>query len=254
MLLAVDIGNSNIVMGLSDNGGWFHRWRIQTEADKTIDEYYVLFKNLFDDADFSFADVNDIIISSVVPQLTQTINEVLIKLSQTEPLVLNGNVDTGIELKTDSPETVGADLIADAVGGYNYAKQDCIVIDFGTATTVLAVEDPGSFSGVAICAGLKVTIDALVGKAAQLSQIPLEPPANVIGRNTMQSMQSGLVLGHICMVEGLVDRMKDELSADPVMVIATGGLSEEIAPYTDYFDYVDPTLTLDGLKIIAERQ
>lgn len=254
MLLALDIGNTNIVMGISQNENWIHRWRIQTDADKTADEYHVLFRNLFTESNLSFSDLDQIIISSVVPQLTQTINEVFINHADTTPLVLNGDVETGITLDTDSPETVGADLIADAVGAYALVEQDCIVVDFGTATTVMAVEDPGQFTGVAICAGLKVTIDALVGKAAQLAQIPLEPPSRVVGRNTMEAMQSGLVLGHLCMVEGLVNRMKKELSANSVKVIATGGLAEKIGPHTDIFDVIDPMLTLDGLRAIMNRQ
>ncbi|TYP93763.1 type III pantothenate kinase [Fodinibius salinus] len=254
MLLALDIGNTNIVMGISHNGDWVHRWRIQTDADKTADEYYVLFSNLFTESNLSFSDLDQIIISSVVPQLTQTINEVLINYADTTPLVLNGDVETGIILDTDSPDTVGADLIADAVGGYALVESDCIVVDFGTATTVMAVEQPGKLTGVAICAGLKVTIDALVGKAAQLSQIPLEPPPQVIGQNTMEAMQSGLVVGHLCMVEGLVGRMEKELEANSIKVIATGGLAEKIGPYTDIFDVIDPMLTLDGLQTIMNRQ
>ncbi|MDZ7681776.1 MAG: type III pantothenate kinase [Fodinibius sp.] len=198
MLLALDIGNSNIVIGASADGTWIHQWRIQTDADKTADEYAVLFGNLFRDADLKYDHFNQIIISSVVPQLTETISTVFEKRSHTQALVLNGKVDTGISVKTQSPQSVGADLIADAVAGYELFHEDCIVVDFGTATTVIAVQNPGELIGGSICAGVKVTVDALVGKAAQLLQIPLEPPKNVIGKNTIASMQSGLVLGHIC--------------------------------------------------------
>ncbi|HKK45051.1 MAG TPA: type III pantothenate kinase [Balneolaceae bacterium] len=252
MLLALDIGNSNIVIGASRDGEWHHQWRIQTDADETSDQYAMLFKNLFEEADLSYKEFNQIIVCSVVPQLTQTICEVFEKRSHTEPLVLNGKVKTGIEVKTASPQTVGADLIADSVGAYEVFQDNCIVVDFGTATTVMAVQNPGEMIGGAICAGLKVTIDALVGKAAQLSQIPLEPPTNVIGSNTMEAMKSGLVLGHLCMVEGLIDRMRNEMGS--AKVIATGGLSERVGSYTDYFDVVDPMLTLDGLRLIMERQ
>jgi type III pantothenate kinase len=254
MLLALDIGNSNIVIGASKNGDWIHQWRIQTDADRTADEYGVLFHNLFNEIDLGYRQLDRIIISSVVPQLTQTISEVFTRRSNVEPLILNGRVDTGITIDTDSPQAVGADLIADAAGAYALAEHDAIVVDFGTATTLSTVTKSGAMTGVAICAGLKVTIDALVGKAAQLSQIPLEPPQNVIGRNTIEAMQSGLVLGHICMIEGLVDRIKKELGSDSITVIATGGLAEKIGPHTDYFDVVDPMLTLDGLRIIADRQ
>ena len=253
MLLALDIGNSNIVIGASENKEWEHQWRIQTDADKTADEYGVLFGNLFREVNLEYDDFSRIIVSSVVPQLTQTISEVFEKRSHTKALVLNGKIDTGIELKTDSPQSVGADLIADAVGAYNVFGDNCIVVDFGTATTVIAVQNPGELIGGAICAGVKVTVDALVGKAAQLSQIPLEPPKNIIGRNTIESMQSGLVLGHICMIEGLVDRMQKQLGGS-AKVLATGGLSEKMGVHTDYFDVIDPMLTLDGLRLIMERQ
>lgn len=254
MLLALDIGNSNIVIGASKNGSWVQQWRIQTDDNKTKDEYAVLFGNLFSEADLTYEQFNNIIICSVVPQLTQSINELFKKRSNTSPLVLNSNVKTGIEVKTASPQSVGADLIADAVGAYEVFKDDCIVVDFGTATTLMAVQNPGELIGGAICAGVKVTIDALVGKAAQLSQIPLEPPAQVIGGNTMEAMQSGLILGHLCMIEGLINRMKKQLGTKPVKVIATGGLSEQVGRYTDYFDIIDPMLTLDGLRLITERQ
>lgn len=252
MLLALDIGNSNIVIGASKNGKWIRQWRIQTAADKTTDEYAVLFGDLFREADLNYSQFDQIIICSVVPQLTQTIDDVFKKRSQTIPLILNGKVATGITVKTKQPERVGADLIADAVGAYDVFQDNCIVVDFGTATTLAAVKKPGELIGVSICAGLKVTIDALVGKAAQLSQIPLEPPQEVIGKNTMEAMQSGLVLGHICMIEGLIDRMRKQMGS--AKIIATGGLSEKIGPHTDYFDVVDPMLTLNGLRLIMERQ
>lgn len=252
MLLALDIGNSNIVIGASQDREWLHQWRIQTDASKTADEYGVLFRKLFEEAGMDYTDFSSIIICSVVPQLTETINDVFRKRAGTEPLILNGSIDTGIKVSAQNPDSVGADLIADSVGAYALFGETSIVVDFGTATTLMAVKEPGEFIGGAICAGLKVTVDALVGKAAQLSQIPLEPPPQVIGDNTIKAMQSGLVLGHLCMVEGLIDRMKEQIG--PARVIATGGLSEKIGPYTNYFEVIDPMLTLDGLRIIMERQ
>ncbi|SMO37587.1 type III pantothenate kinase [Fodinibius sediminis] len=254
MLLALDIGNSNIVIGVSQQEGWTHQWRIQTDADKTADEYRVLFQNLFSEAGLAYEQLRSVIICSVVPQLTQTISVVFDHQPHLTPLVLNGATETGITIARKSQQTVGADLIAGAAGAYKMFGDDCIVVDFGTATTVMAVRKPGELIGGAICAGLKVTIDALVGRAAQLSQIPLEPPSRVIGRNTRESMQSGLVLGHLCMIEGLIDRMKKQLNSESIKVIATGGLSEKIGPHTDYFDVIDPMLTLDGLRLIANRQ
>lgn len=253
MLLALDIGNSNIVIGASANGEWRHQWRIQTDTDKTADEYAVLFNSLFADFGLTFNKFNRIIISSVVPQLTRTISEVFEKKSHTEVLILDGEVDTGLKIKRINRKSVGADLIADAVGAYALFEDDCIVVDFGTATTIMAVQKPGELIGGSICAGLKVTIDALVGKTAQLSQIPMAPPKQVIGGSTLEAMQSGLVLGHLCMIEGLIDRMKQQMGSS-VKVVATGGLSETIAEHTDYFDVIDSMLTLDGLRLIIERQ
>lgn len=254
MLLALDIGNSNIVIGASKNGEWVHRWRIQTDADKTADEYSVLFQNLFSDSGLGYQQLARVIVCSVVPQLTQTISEVFSRHSHLEVTIVNGTTDTGITVKRINRQSVGADLIAGAAGAYEMFGDDCIVVDFGTATTVMAVQKPGELMGGAICAGLKVTIDALVGKAAQLAQIPMEPPPEVIGTNTRESMQSGLVLGHLCMIEGLIDRMKKQLGSDTVRVIATGGFSERIGGFTDYFDVIDPMLTLDGLRVIADRK
>lgn len=252
MLLALDIGNSNIVIGASKGNEWEHEWRIQTDIDKTADEYAMLFKNLFEEAGISYSGFARIIIGSVVPQLTQVISNVFQKRLHINPLILDSTIETGLVVNTDNPQKVGADLIADAVGAYETFDDNCIVVDFGTATTLMAVQNPGELIGGAICAGLKVTLDALVGKAAKLSQIPLEPPPQVIGTNTTEAMQSGLVLGHLCMVEGLISRMKDQMGF--ASVIATGGLSEKIGPYTNCFDVIDPMLTLDGLRLIAERQ
>lgn len=253
MLLALDIGNSNIVIGTSSNGEWQYQWRIQTDTDKTADEYIVLFNSLFSEANLTFNKFDQVIISSVVPQLTRAISEVFEKKSHTEALVLNGEIETGLKIKRLNRKSVGADLIADAVGAYALFEDDCIVVDFGTATTVMVVRNPGELIGGSICAGLKVTIDALVGKTAQLSQIPLEPPKQVIGGSTMEAMQSGLVLGHLCMIEGLIDRIKKQLGGS-AKVVATGGLSEQVAEHTNYFDVIDPMLTLDGLRLIMERQ
>lgn len=252
MLLALDVGNSNIVIGASMGNTWKHEWRVQTDTNKTSDEYAVLFKNLFDEADLRYSRFNEIIISCVVPQLTHVIANVFQKRLHINPLILDSTVETGLFLKTAHPESVGADLIADAVGAYEEFEDNCIVVDFGTATTLMAVQNPGEFIGGAICAGLKVSLDALAGKAAKLSQISLESPPSVIGRNTEEAMQSGIVLGHLCMVEGLIDRMEEQMGS--AKVIATGGLAEKVGPYTNYFDVIDPMLTLNGLRLIAQKQ
>ncbi len=252
MLLAVDIGNTNIVIGIYSDQQWLEKWRIQTLTSRTEDEYSIILDNLFEQTTHDYSGLDEVIISSVVPQLTSPYKEILKHKTGFEPLILNGALDTGIAVRARDPKSVGADLIADAVAAYNMFGEPCIVVDFGSATTVMAIDDPGIFLGGAIGSGLKITTDALVERTAQLTQIPLEPPERTIGRNTMEAMQSGLVLGHLCMVEGLIERMRRELGKS-AKVVATGGLSSTVAPYTDYFDEVDPMLTLNGMRIVAER-
>jgi len=202
-------------------------------------------------AGLTLRDIDQTVLSSVVPQLTRGMADMLATQTGHAPVLVSAKLDTGIQIVTDQPERVGSDLIANAVAGYARARGNCIVIDFGTATTLTAVAEPGEMRGVAIAAGLTTTADALVGRTAQLPQIELVPPPSAIGRNTIHAMQAGLVLGHIAMVEGLVARIKRELGG--AHVIATGGLSTVLQPHTDCFDEVDPWLTLEGLRLIADR-
>jgi type III pantothenate kinase len=252
MLLAIDIGNTNAVFGIHNGQQWVRQWRVQTVRERMPDEYAVLFRDLLGEADMNFEDFDRVGISSVVPQLTGGLKRMFAERTGEEPFVLSHRADSGIELRVDHPEKVGADLIADAMAAYTRLQSNCIVVDFGTATTVSAVAEPGVLLGTAIAAGLIVTRNALVEQTAQLPQIDLEVPECVIGKNTVHSMQAGLVMGHLCMVEGLVARMKKEIGGD-VRVIATGGLSQVIAPHTDCFDEVDLWLTLEGLRLITER-
>jgi type III pantothenate kinase len=251
MLLAIDIGNSNIVIGVHDGQGWPHHWRVQTVRQRMPDEYAVLLRDFLGEAGLTLRDIDQTVLSSVVPQLTRGMADMLATQTGHAPVLVSAKLDTGIQIVTDQPERVGSDLIANAVAGYARARGNCIVIDFGTATTLTAVAEPGEMRGVAIAAGLTTTADALVGRTAQLPQIELVPPPSAIGRNTIHAMQAGLVLGHIAMVEGLVARIKRELGG--AHVIATGGLSTMLQPHTDCFDEVDPWLTLEGLRLIADR-
>ncbi|MDR8394494.1 type III pantothenate kinase [Aliifodinibius sp. S!AR15-10] len=253
MLLAVDIGNTNIVVGISNDEAWTDTWRIQTLTGRTPDEYSIILDNFFEQSGQRYNQLDAVIISSVVPQLTPSFKSILKQKTGFVPLVLDGTLDTGIAIRGREPKTIGADLLADAVAAYDHFGDSCIVVDFGSATTVMAIEAPGVLLGGAICSGLKITADAIVERTAQLPQIPLELPEKAIGRNTQEAMQSGLVLGHLCMVEGLIERMQKELG-QKVSVIATGGLSTTIAHHTDYFDAVDPMLTLNGMRLVAERE
>lgn len=253
MLLAVDIGNTNVVFGIHDGEAWQHQWRVQTLRNRMPDEYAVMFQSLLGrDADLDFSSFDKAIVSSVVPPLTNGIVDMIERRTENRVVVVTHALDLGIEIDTDAPQLVGADLLADSVAAYAKHQNDCIVVDFGTATTFTTVTKPGVMRGTAIAAGLNVTIDALVSHTAQLPQIELAAPPSIIGRNTVHSMQAGLVMGYVSMVEGLIGRIKTELGTQPT-VIATGGLSGIIAKLTDVFDVIDPWLTLEGLRIIADR-
>ncbi len=253
MLLAVDIGNTNIVFGVYHEGAWQHLWRVQTVHNRMPDEYAVLFQGLLGrDADLAFSSFQQAIVSSVVPQLTYGIVDMIERRTKRKVLLLTHTIDLGIKIDTDAPDRVGADLLADSVAAYTRFENNCIVVDFGTATTFTVVTKPGVMRGTAIAAGLNVTIDALVQHTAQLPQIELAAPPSMIGRNTVHAMQAGLVMGYVAMVEGLISRIKAELGTQPT-VIATGGLSGIIGKLTPIFDVIDPWLTLEGLRLIAAR-
>lgn len=251
MLLAIDIGNTNIVFGVHDGTQWTHHWRVQTVRERMPDEHAVMFHSFLTQAGLELRGIQQTILSSVVPQLTRGLAEMVAEHTGRAPVIVSAALDTGIEVRTDQPERVGSDLIANAVAAYDRFRTNCIVVDFGTATTFTAVEAPGILRGAAIAAGLYTVIDALVRRTAQLPQVEVVPPPRAIGRNTVEAMQAGLVLGHLAMVEGLVARIQREL--DGAQVMATGGLSRALGPHTDCFDAIDPWLTLDGLRLIAER-
>lgn len=253
MFLAMDVGNSNIALGIYEKGSWINVWRLETDPGKKRDDYLSQFRTLFDGAGLVAGDVSISMIASVVPSLNGELAPAIRLLTQTEPSILTAEADTGIIMETDRPEEIGPDLIAGIVAGYHIMGGTCIVVDFGTATTLMAVKKPGVLTGGAICAGLKITAEALVSRAALLSDIPLIPPPEVLAKGTVEAMQSGLVVGHICMVEGLVDKMKQELGEGNTKVVATGGLAQMLADHTTYFDRVDPLLTLEGMRIILER-
>ncbi len=251
MLLAIDIGNSNIKFGIHNGADWAHFWPIETVRSRMPDEYAVLLRSFLAEAGLVGRHIERAIMSSVVPQLTVGMLDMLERQIGKRPLLLRHGLDTGLAIKTDQPESVGTDLIANAIAGYHRFQSNCIVVNFGTATTLAAVAAPGEFLGASIAAGLAVTANALVGGAAQLSHVELTAPPSVIGANTRHAMQSGLVLGHVAMIEGLIARMRHDLPG--AQVIATGGLAPVLAPLTNAFDAVDPMLTLEGLRIVSER-
>jgi type III pantothenate kinase len=252
MLLCVDIGNTNLVMGLWQEGRWRGRWRIGTARDKMPDEYAMLIKCLFTDGGFSFQDVSQVVVASVVPGLKEVFGELCETYLKATPLFLGPGVKTGLSIRIDNPSELGADLVADAVAAYDRAGRACIIVDFGTATTFSAVSDRGEFMGVAIAPGIEVAADALSARTAQLPRVSLVPPPHAIGTNTVHSMQSGLLFGYIGLVERLIRCIRDELGGEAV-AIATGGAATIIAPHTEEISMVDEELTLEGLRIIGER-
>ena len=252
MLLAIDIGNTNVLFGIHHAGQWVAHWRIRTVRDKMPDEYAVLFKEFLRDQGVQLTDIRQVILSSVVPPLTGVFRELCHRYVSHPPLVLGPGVRTGLNIRTDNPAEVGADLIANGVAAYDRFRDNCIVVDFGTATTFSAVAKPGEFLGVAIAPGLGLAADALAGRTAQLPRVYLEAPPAAIGKNTVHSMQSGLVFGYVGLTEGLIRRLRGELGGQ-ARVIATGGLAEIIAPLTEQIEVVEPWLTLEGLRLIAER-
>jgi type III pantothenate kinase len=254
MLLAIDIGNTQIALGIWDGKNWLHEWRLRTLQDRTSDEYGILIRNLLQEA--GLADVIDaVILASVVPSLTMTFKNLSQGYLGIDPIVVNSELDTGIIIQTDNPKEVGADRIVNAVAAFYSYKKPAIVIDVGTAATFDVVSSKGELLGVAIAPGLGVAADALAQRAAQLQQVPLEAPPAAIGRNTIHAMQSGLIFGYVSLIEGMVERLRAEHpdNNQEILIIGTGGLITLLAPYTTVVDHVDQALTLTGLRIIHDR-
>jgi len=252
MLLCTDIGNTNIVFGLWDEGEWGPRWRISTVHDKMPDEYAVLLKALLGESGHELEAITQVVMASVVPPLTTVFCDLFHRYVGTEALVVGPGVRSGLRICIDNPVELGADLVANAVAAYDRFQSACIIVDFGTATTFSAVSEEGDFLGVAIAPGLGVAADALVSQTAQLPRVALVAPPTAIGKNTVHSMQSGLIFGYVGLVKGLIQRIRAELAGEAV-VIATGGLSSVLAPLTGAIQTVDPWLTLEGLRLIGER-
>jgi len=250
MLLAVDIGNTNIVIGIHDTKKWTHHWRIKTVADKMPDEYRVIFRNFMHEADMELNALNQVVLCSVVPPLTNGIASMLKNQTGKDALIINHLINTGLTFAVDNPAEVGSDLIADAVAAYERFKEACIIVDFGTATTITAVSEKPEFLGVAIAPGMRLSAAALAGNTAQLPMIDLTPPEKPIGINSPHSIQSGIVLGNLCMVEGMIDLFRQEMGTN-AKAVATGGLAPQMSALTDYFTAVDQWLTLEGIRLIA---
>lgn len=253
MLLAIDIGNTNVTLGVWNGTQWKHVWRLRTQSDRTIDEYGISLMSLLRDAGLSGA-IQHVILGSVVPKLTLTIEAVSERYMNITAVRTTHALPLPISIQTDNPAEVGADRIANAVAATKLYQAPSIIIDMGTATTFDVVSNKAELLGVVIAPGLRVSADALTKGAAQLSQVDLEAPKHVLGKNTIHAIQSGLVYGYLGLVEGMVNRLRQEHPdpSDTVRVIGTGGLISLLTPYTDIFDEICPSLTLDGLRFIYE--
>lgn len=252
MLLVIDVGNTNIVLGVYDGEKLLDNWRISTDRNRTTDEYGGSIMNLLIHNGLKPEDIKAVIISSVVPPLMPALERVSLRYFKVAPIIVGPGIKTGIDIRYDNPKEVGADRIVNAVAAYAKYKGPLIVIDFGTATTYCAIQNDGEYCGGAIAPGIGVSAEALFQRAAKLPRIEIKNPGHVICRNTVASMQSGILFGYVGQVEGLVQRIKREMKEEP-KVIATGGLATLIAKETDCIDHVEPLLTLEGLRLIYER-
>jgi type III pantothenate kinase len=258
MLLAVDAGNTDTVIGLFDpkvtdpqtaDDGLLDHWRIATQAERTADEHAVMFEGFLAARRHSGLDeVEGMVISSGVPRVMANLRNMANRYLGQEAIVLEPGVRTGVAIRTDNPKEVGADRIANAVAAFDLFGGPTIMVDFGTATTCDAVSADGEYLGGAIAPGVEISLDALVGRAAALRQVDLVEPRSVLGRSTVESIQSGIVYGYAAQVDGLCARIEGELG--DCTVVATGGLSPLIAPFTDSIQHVEPWLTLHGLRLV----
>jgi type III pantothenate kinase len=249
MLLAIDIGNTNVVLGVFNEDKLIENWRVGTNSKITPDEYAMIFKDLFGFAGLEFKHITGVIISTVVPPLLPVMIEMSRKYFRIEPMVVTHEIKTGITIKYDNPKEIGADRIVNAAAGYKIYGGPIIIVDFGTATTFCAVTKGGEYLGGAITPGVKISAEALFQRASKLPRVELTKPPKVIGADTISAMQSGIIYGYAGLVDGIVGRMKKELSPD-AKVVATGGLAELIAPETKTIQELKPHLTLEGLRFL----
>ena len=252
MLLAIDIGNTNIKYGVFHGEKLVASFRVSSRINRTADEYGSVLVNLLSTSDINKEDIAGVIISSVIPSLNYTICHMCEYFFKVSPLMIGPGVKSGLNIRTDNPREVGADIIVNSVSAFTKYGGPIVVIDFGTATTFDVISETGELLGVVIAPGIKTSLAGLINNTAQLPMIELDAPKSVIGRNTKHCMQSGLIFGFAGLVDNIIDKIKKELSLKDLRVIATGGLGEIIAKEVKSISTVDRTLTLDGLRIIYQ--
>ena len=261
MLLAIDVGNTNIVLGVFEGAKLTQSWRLATMRERTADEIGIIVTHLFQDRRVDKSAIDGIVIASVVPPLTSTVVSMAEQYFGRTPIVVEAALDLGMPIRYENPEEVGADRIVNGLAAFEFygrkKPQPVIVVDFGTATTFDAISAKGEYLGGVICPGVQISADALFQRAARLPRVDVRRPAALIGRTTVGSMQSGLYFGYVAMVEGIVQRLRRELDDDATgmraVCVGTGGLAETIASETTAIEHVDPDLTLQGLRMVWER-
>ncbi len=252
MLIAADIGNTNITLGAYSGDELVFTVRLATDPHRTADQYAVEIRDMLDINGCAVSDIDDSVICSVVPAVSKAVAKAFIKLCGHAPLVLGPGVKTGLNIKIDTPSQTGADLVAGAVGALAKYPMPCAVVDMGTATTISVLNQKGEMIGGVIAAGIGITLQALCGRTAQLPAVDMEAPAKVIGTNTVDCMKSGLIVGAAAMLDGMIDRIEEELG-QAVNVVATGGLAGEVISCCRRKVTLDDTLLLDGLKLIWQK-
>lgn len=252
MLLVIDAGNTNITLGVFQDADLLIQWRLSTEHQRTTDEYGVQARQLFELATIDFKQIEAIVIASVVPALNETLKRMAEVYFELAPVFIDHTTDTGLKILYEPPSDVGADRIVDAVAAVAKYGAPCIVVDFGTATTFNAINDSGEYLGGVIAPGIMISSEALFSRAAKLPRIDIKLPKKVIGSSTIGAMQSGLYHGYAGLVDGVLEKMIAELGSKP-RVIATGGLAPLIATASKFIEEVDDTLTLEGLRLVYER-
>src|SRR5262245_24103874 len=252
MLLAIDIGNTNIVLGLYLNKQLITHWRLATQAERTADEYGVMITQLVDYAGYHAEQISAIVVSCVVPPMLTTTQELAEKFFKLEPLIVGPGIKTGMPILYESPKDVGADRIVNGIAAYEKFRDSCIIVDFGTATTIDLISKKGEYVGGAIAPGLSISLEALIQRASKLPRIEVVKPKDVVGKNTVSSIQAGIFYGYVGLVDGIVKGIQKQQAIN-AKVVATGGLAPLVSSECSSIDEVDEFLTLEGLRIIHER-
>ena len=250
MLLVFDVGNTNMVIGIYKDKSLVKDWRICTDIHKTSDEYGMLIGNLLAHDNIDIKSIDDVIISSVVPNVMHALENFCIKYCEKKPMIVGPGIKTGLNIKYDNPKQVGADRIVNAVAAIEKYGSPLIIVDFGTATKFCAISDKAEYLGGTICPGLKISSEALFNGAAKLPRVELIKPGKTICKATVEAMQAGIIYGYVGQVEKIISMMKKELGSEDIKVVATGGLSSLIHSETDSIDHIDKFLTLEGLRLI----